>query len=151
MFLFGLAALLAACGSSDDSKGGSSGNAHAALAQQCVDRINELRAGQGLSPYARWTDKEACANGQAESDSQTKTAHGAFGDCSENAQNECPGYPSTSSVIGTCLDQMWAEGPGADFKTHGHYINMSSTKYTKVACGFYVTAGGDVWAVQDFR
>lgn len=46
---------------------------------------------------------------------------------------------------------MWAEGPGADFQQHGHYINMSSTSYTTVACGFYTTAGGDVWSVQDFR
>jgi hypothetical protein len=46
---------------------------------------------------------------------------------------------------------MWAEGPGADFQTHGHYINMSSTKYTKVACGFYETPTGSVWAVQDFQ
>jgi hypothetical protein len=104
-----------------------------------------------LAPYERWTDKESCANGQAKSDSETKTAHGAFSECSENAQNECPGYPSESAVIGTCLDQMWAEGPGADFKSHGHYINMSSTKYSKVACGFYATSGGNVWAVQDFR
>ena len=46
---------------------------------------------------------------------------------------------------------MWAEGPGADFQAHGHYINMSSTKYSKVACGFYKTPGGSVWAIQNFQ
>ena len=54
-------------------------------------------------------------------------------------------------MIGGCLDMMWAEGPGADFATHGHYINMSSTKYSKVACGFYTMASGKVWSVQDFK
>jgi hypothetical protein len=46
---------------------------------------------------------------------------------------------------------MWNEGPGEDFSKHGHYINMSSTKYTKVACGFWTTPKGSVWAVQNFR
>jgi hypothetical protein len=70
------------------------------------------------------------------------------------AQNECPGWPSVSSITdgtGSCLQQMWNEGPGADFQAHGHYINMSSTKYTKVACGFYKTSNGSIWAVQDFH
>ena len=46
---------------------------------------------------------------------------------------------------------MWNEGPGSDFNTHGHYINMSSTMYKQVACGFYTTAAGKIWAVQDFK
>jgi uncharacterized protein YkwD len=46
---------------------------------------------------------------------------------------------------------MWAEGPGADFNLHGHYINMSNPDFTKVACGFYETAQGDYWAVQNFQ
>jgi len=33
----------------------------------------------------------------------------------------------------------------------GHYINMSNPDYTEVACGFYTTPDGYVWAVQDFR
>ena len=54
-------------------------------------------------------------------------------------------------MIPQCLAMMWAEGPGSDFSAHGHYINMSSTQYTKVACGFYTLQDGSVWAVQDFR
>ena len=50
-----------------------------------------------------------------------------------------------------CLQMMWNEGPGADFNTHGHYINMSSTKYTKVFCGFYDLGNGKFWSVQDFQ
>jgi hypothetical protein len=47
---------------------------------------------------------------------------------------------------------MWDEGPG-DFygpPPHGHYINMSSTSYTMVACGFYEGPRG-VYAAQNFR
>lgn len=120
--------------------------------QLCVDEINVYRATIGLPPYARWTSAEACADDQAESDSQTGIPHGAFGSCGEWAQNECPGWwGPEEDVIVDCLAMMWAEGPGADFQTHGHYINMSSTTYTEVACGFYTTTSGSVWAVQDFR
>ena len=41
---------------------------------------------------------------------------------------------------------MWGEGPGG-----GHYVNMASTKYTKVACGFGKAANGGIWAAQNFR
>lgn len=117
----------------------------------CVDKINEYRATLGLTPYQRWNSAETCADGEAKTDSETGQAHSAFPSCGEWAQNECPGYGSLDSTVTTCLAQMWAEGPGADFNTHGHYINMSSTSYTQVACGFYVTANGSVWAVQDFQ
>ncbi len=138
-------------GAATGGSGGSTSDPYATARQQCVDKINEYRATLSLPPYQRWNAKETCADGEAKSDSETGKAHGAFPSCGEWAQNECPGYPSVSSTVTTCLAQMWAEGPGADFQTHGHYINMSSTKYTKVACGFYQTPGGSVWAVQDFQ
>jgi hypothetical protein len=120
--------------------------------QVCVDTINMYRATLSLPPYARWTDQEKCADGQCSSDSMTMKAHGAFGMCTESAQNECPGWPGPPEMlIKGCLAQMWAEGPGSDFNTHGHYINMSSKSYTKVACGFFKTPSGSYWAVQDFR
>jgi len=128
------------------------GGGNNSAAQLCVDKINEYRATLGLPPYARWTDAEMCSDGEAQSDSISMTAHGAFGTCSEWAQNECPGWGGTpDSIIGPCLDMMWAEGPGADFSKHGHYINMSSMNYTQVACGFWVTPQGSVWAVQNFK
>lgn len=132
--------------------GGGAGSQASTAAQLCVDTINEYRASIGLPDYQRWTAEESCADGQAASDAASGTAHGAFGSCGESAQNECPGWPGPpESMITGCLDLMWAEGPGADFATHGHYINMSSTSYTKVACGFHVLPNGDVWAVQDFK
>ncbi|HEX4517867.1 MAG TPA: CAP domain-containing protein, partial [Polyangiaceae bacterium] len=119
----------------------------------CVDTINSYRASLSLPPYKRWVAAESCGDGQAQSDSASGVAHGAFGKCTENAQNECPGWPGPpSQMIPQCLAMMWAEGPGADFSTHGHFINMSSTQYTEVGCGFYTMSDGTtVWAVQDFK
>jgi Ricin-type beta-trefoil lectin domain-like/Cysteine-rich secretory protein family len=120
--------------------------------QLCVDTINQYRKTLGLPAYQRWTDKEQCADNQSLQDSQSGKAHGAFGQCSEWAQNECPGWggPAEKMITG-CLKMMWAEGPGDFNSGHGHYINMSSTNYTKVACGFHTLANGSVWAVQDFQ
>jgi hypothetical protein len=132
---------------------GAAGTGDDAAAQLCVDTINMYRATLGLAPYARWSvEQEACVSREALSDSQTNKAHGAFGMCTENAQNECPGWGgSLTTIVTGCLKQMWAEGPGADFNAHGHYINMSSTKYTRVACGFSTGANGKTWAAQDFK
>jgi len=48
-----------------------------------------------------------------------------------------------------CLAQMWAEGPPPAGKDN-HWLNMSNSQYTQVACGFYQTPAGDWWATQDF-
>jgi hypothetical protein len=137
VLLYALAALAVSCGGD---------------ASLCVDTINSSRKTLGLPAYERWNAEEDCADSQAKSDSASGTAHGAFGRCGESAQNECPGWPGPpESMITGCLKMMWAEGPGSDFSAHGHYLNMSSTKYTKVACGFYTLPDGRVWAVQDFR
>lgn len=136
---------LAAC--SDSGGSAAAGGTSSGAAQVCVDTINADRQKVGLPPLARWTDGEACADGQAASDAQSGRAHGAFGRCGENAQNECPGWPGPdSSMVPRCLAQMWAEGPGG-----GHYDNMTSARATKVACGFATLAGGKVWAVMNFR
>lgn len=117
----------------------------------CLDEINKYRATLSLPPYVGWTSAETCVDGEAKKDSETGTAHSAFGSCGESAQNECPGWPGPpQTLIVDCLKMMWAEGPG-DFAAHGHYINMSSTSYTSVSCGFYQTPSGDWWAAQDFR
>jgi hypothetical protein len=119
--------------------------------QLCVDTINNYRKSLNLPPYQRVSSEESCAASQGLADSKVNTPHSAFGQCGEWAQNECPGWPGpSSSMIPQCLAMMWAEGPGSDFSTHGHYINMSSTQYTKVACGFATASDGSIWAVQDF-
>jgi cysteine-rich secretory family protein len=150
--------LLAACGSNGSSGGngdggsGDDGSSGSSAEQLCVDTINMYRATLSLPPYARWNGEESCASSQAQMDSSSGTAHGAFGMCGEFAQDECPGWPGPpSSMITSCLALMWAEGPGPFDQGHGHYDNMSSTSYTQVACGFYVLPDGSVWAAQDFK
>lgn len=119
--------------------------------QLCVDEINMYRATLGLPALARWTDAEDCSDSEAQQDGQSGTPHGAFGQCGESAQNECPGWPGPpEAMITDCLALMWAEGPGEDFNMHGHYINMSNPAYTKVACGF-AEVNGEIWAVQNFQ
>jgi hypothetical protein len=129
----------------------STGDVHA----DCVTRINQLRwECQCLPPLQRWNEAEGCADQHAEYDS-TRSAHAGFSDdiCSPRgwAQNECPGWRSTEHVISGCLQAMWNEGPGEPYSEHGHYINMTNPSYTMVACGFYETASGDVWSVQNFQ
>lgn len=131
----------------------SSGDPHA----DCVIRINQFRCQcQHLPPLMRWTAGEACADMMAQYDHDHPSMHHAgfiAGICGGGyGQNECPGWGSIPQTIDGCLQQMWDEGPG-DFygpPAHGHYINMSSTSFTMVACGFYSGSGG-VYAVQNFQ
>ncbi len=118
---------------------------------ECLNKINDWRAGEGKPALARWEDNEECADGASKKEYEENSAHASFGDCGEWAQNLCPGYGSLDRVINNCLQAMWDEGPGEPFSAHGHYINMSSTKYSKVACGFYTDPQGKVWHIQDFK
>jgi hypothetical protein len=105
-----------------------------------------------LTPYERWSEGESCADQQAAYDEQADSPHAGFGDniCTPraSAQNECLG-----GNINGCIQQMFNEGPppqqpctGQCFQDHGHFINITSTRYTRVACGF-----GPSWAVQNFQ
>jgi hypothetical protein len=124
----------------------SSGDPH----QDCVDRINQFRwECQCLPPLQRWVDGEACTDQQSADDQAANAPHGHFPACGENAQNSCPNWGSTTDVVQGCLQVMWDEGPGEPFSAHGHYINMSSMGYSKVACGFSTTASG-TWSNQNF-
>jgi hypothetical protein len=117
-----------------------------------VKTINDYRATLSLPPFKRWCGNATCEDSQPMQDAAKNQAHSAFGQCMEWAQNECPGWPdSPLANIDGCLKMMWDEGPGSDFSKHGHYINMSSTKYTMVECGFAETGGGKWWGVQDFK
>jgi len=126
----------------------------------CVTRVNQFRACVCLPPLARWNAGEACADMDAAYD-PSHSAHAGFiaGICSPegNAQDECPGWGSATQVISGCIQQMFDEGPpptadctGDCYETHGHYINMTNTRYTKIACGI-ATVNGKVTAVQDLQ
>lgn len=124
------------------------------LSHECVNRINDFRATENLDPLERWTEAEVCTHESAQSDSETNKAHGAFGSCDEWGQNECPGWNSLESTVDKCLESMWNEkdlGPDVPFSANGHYLNMTNLKYSKVACGFYQTPEGKVWAIQNFK
>lgn len=157
-----LALAIASCGddpppggaSSSSSSSGSSGGAvdppeatGTTPHEICVETINGYRKTKGLPPYARWSDGEACADSEAESDAETNRPHGAFPRCKEMGQNECPGQPGPpEEMIKKCLALMWAQGPG-----EGHYDMMASTRFKEVSCGFHTTSRGAVWSVQNFR
>lgn len=124
----------------------------------CVARINQFRHDcQCLPPLMRWTAGEACADQDAMYDAMHPgMPHAGFiaGICNSGyGENECPGWDTTPMVIDQCLQQMWDEGPG-DFygpPEHGHYINMSSTSFTMVACGYYDGGSAGLYAVQNFQ
>jgi hypothetical protein len=129
--------------------------------QDCVNRINQFLTQCACLPaLARSTEGEACADQMAEYDAGKNEAHAGTTDkiCEpRGSQNECPGYSSNNQVISLCFQQMWDEGPppagtctGDCYEQHGHFINMTDKSVTKVACGFYTTASGKVWAVQNF-
>ena len=126
----------------------------------CVTRVNQFRACVCLPPLARWSDGESCADMDAAYD-PANGAHAGFmaGICSPqgNAQDECPGWGSAAQVISGCIQQMFDEGPpptatctGDCYQMHGHFINMTNTRYTKIACGI-ATVNGKVTAVQDLQ
>ena len=122
----------------------------------CVARINQFRwECQCLPPLERWTEGEDCADQQAEYDYGVNEAHAGIQaricENGGNAQNECPGYSPNFGIVDFCLQQMWDEGPGEDFNAHGHYINMSNTSFSQVACGLFTAPNGEIWSVQNFQ
>ena len=130
--------------------------------QDCVDRVNQFRAGCWcLPPLERYTAAESCANQHAQYDFEHNSPHAGIiaGICSpgNGGQNECPGWGSTTQIINGCLQAMYDEGPpptnsctGQCFQDHGHFLNMTDPNATRVACGFYTTPSGAVWGVQNF-
>jgi len=137
--------------------GGSKNRGFFAVPEEGAEVALFFNQGDVDKPYfisAHWgkPNGESEVPEEAQKDSQTMKAHSAFGMCGEWAQNECPGWPGPAGgMIAGCLQMMWNEGPGDFYGGHGHYINMSSTQYTKVSCGFYTLADGSVWATQDFQ
>jgi hypothetical protein len=129
--------------------------------QDCVNEINQFRwQCQCLPPLERWTEGEACADQMAQYDYETNRPHGGMmaGICEPggSGQCECPGWGSVESItqgtsrMESCLAMMWHEvdNPGEE---QGHYLAMSSTTFTKVACGYYTAPDGETWAIQNYQ
>ena len=129
--------------------GGATADAGRSLEDLCVATINLHRAtlSPAPPPFVRWPAEDACTATEAQEDSVSGTAHSAFGSCNESGQCECPGWPGPiEQMIVDCLQSMWDEGPGG-----GHHDMMASPDYTMVACGFFTTSSGDIWAAQDYQ
>lgn len=136
--------------------------------EDCLAKINEYRATESLPPYTLASEeKQACADKQSADDLKSGKAHGHFGDCGEWAQNSGPNFSASfqknaSAVADYYLEMMWNEkklvesgeadlDSDADFTKIGHYKNMHSTSYTKVACGITLSADGKTgWFNVDF-
>jgi hypothetical protein len=136
--------------------------------EDCLAKINEYRATENLPPYTLASEeKQTCADKQSADDLKSGKAHGHFGDCGEWAQNSGPNFSASfqknaSAVADYYLEMMWNEkklvesgeadlNSDADFTKIGHYKNMHSTSYTKVACGITLSADGKTgWFNVDF-
>jgi hypothetical protein len=122
----------------------------AALRARCLQRTNEFRARASVLALGSRTDQSTCTDAQAGRDAASQKPHGAFGQCGENAQNECPGFKgSPEAVVDRCLQMMFDEGPGQG-PEHGHYVNMTNPNYRNLACGFHFMPDGSVWLIQNY-
>jgi hypothetical protein len=123
-----------------------SGDSLERVRARCLTRLNEYRARVGVAPLSMQSDRSSCADAQARSDAGTRKAHGAFGQCRESSQNECPSWSgSLDEVVDRCLAMMFAEGPQG-----GHYENITDRNVRSVACGVFSGGAGEIWMVQDF-
>jgi hypothetical protein len=122
--------------------------------------------------------EDMCVDEQATADEAAGVAHQSWMNnypsaaCDGNGQDECEGYGNTVAGITQCLDDMWNEKnqsdctgcvgctafggacPNCNFSGTGgqpecgHYVNMSATYFSSVACGFSAAPG--TWAAQNF-
>ena len=144
---------------SSESKPASSASESKDWRSQCLDIINEFRKTEDAKPLVLAEDaKQTCTDQQAANDLKDKAAHGHFGDCGEWAQNTGPNVnlawkSDTVEIAKYYLQMMWDEkklvesgerdpAKDEDYSYIGHYLNMRSTKYTKVACGFATSSDG---------
>ncbi|SHL58397.1 Cysteine-rich secretory protein family protein [Fibrobacter sp. UWH4] len=127
--------------------------------EDCLAKINEYRATEDMPPLTLAAEeKQTCTDDEAAADLASGKAHGHFGDCGESAQNSGPNFTASwlknaTGVSDYYLEMMWSEkqlvesgkadlNSAADFSKIGHYKNMRSASYTKVACGIALSADG---------
>lgn len=146
--------VIVGCGGDDDGGGGNSAK------QFCVSETNRYRMMDGKSAIAEAANLEAFADTGAQVDYDNNSPHMHFSSTSGGgiafAENECPGHSGwhlapggdMNMLVGQCVAAFYAEGPGSDYQTHGHYINMMGP-YATLGCGIY-QSGTDVTIVQDY-
>jgi hypothetical protein len=146
---------LAACGGDD----GRTGNASAQ--QFCVSETNRYREMNGKADLTEAANLETFADTGAMTDYNAMSAHSHFsatqGGGIAFAENECPGFSGwhlapggdLNALVGMCIAAFYSEGPGTDYSTHGHYINMMGN-YATLGCGIFSATNGDVTITQDY-
>ena len=149
----------------DDANGSGSGkvymDAPADLAPLafCVSETNRYRAMNSKPALAENAALEAYAAVGAMDDFNTSPHHHfstTQGGGIAQAENECPQQGNwqlppggdMKALVGQCVAAFYSEGPGSDYNTHGHYINMMGP-YSKLGCGIY-QSGSKVTIVQDY-
>ena len=149
-------------GMTDGAPGGGGGDAPAgsmSAKQFCVSETNRYRAMNSKPALAESAQLEAYADTGAMHDFTT-SPHDHFSTTSGGgiafAENECPQQGNwqytegqdLNMVVGSCIAAFYSEGPGTDYNTHGHYINMMGP-YATLGCGIYYS-GGKITIVQDY-
>lgn len=141
------------------SGSGSGGGGNLTAKQFCVSETNRYRAMNGKAALQESAQLEAYADTGAMVDFGS-SPHNHFSTTSGGgiafAENECPQQGNwqytegqdLNMVVGSCIAAFYAEGPGSDYNTHGHYINMMGA-YATLGCGIYY-AGGKITIVQDY-
>ena len=157
-----LLACLVACDSGSATTGdapGGGGGSNVTAKQFCVSETNRYRAMNSKPALTESTQLEAYADMGAMVDFGS-SPHNHFSSTNGGgiafAENECPQQGNwqyteggdLNMVVGMCIAAFYSEGPGTDYNTHGHYINMMGP-YASLGCGIYYT-GGKITIVQDY-
>ena len=126
----------------------------------CVSETNRYRAMNSKPALTERAQLETYADTGAMVDYTSNSPHSHFSSTQGGgiafAENECPGHSGwhlppggdMSMLVGQCVAAFFSEGPGSDYNTHGHYINMMGN-YGTLGCGIY-QSGNDVTIIQDY-
>ena len=166
--VLGSASVIVGCGGDDGgsgidaaNNGSGSGSGSLNAKQFCVSETNRYRAMNQKPALAENTALETYADTGANVDYTSNSPHSHFSSTQGGgiafAENECPGHSGwhlppggdMNMLVGQCVAAFYAEGPGSDYSTHGHYINMMGA-YAKLGCGIFEAANGDVTIIQDY-
>ena len=154
-----LLACLVACDSGSAGSDAAGSGPNAAAKSFCVGETNRYRAMNNKSALPESAALDTYADAGAMHDFTT-SPHDHFSSTGGGgiayAENECPQQGNwqyteggdLNAVVGMCIAAFYAEGPGTDYATHGHYINMMGA-YGSLGCGIYFT-GGKITIVQDY-
>ena len=153
-----LGCVLAACGGGDGGGVDAPPGGNAAV-QASLTATNMYRQMNGKTPLTDSPALDAFADTGAMTDFST-APHTHFTNTQGGgiafAENECPVQGNwmlpaggdMAALVTQCIAAFYAEGPGTDYSTHGHYINMMGD-YATLGTGIYQMGTG-VTITQDY-